>query len=128
MAQRSCTPEQLQLLHKQQRIKQLLREQTAGEQLRLAVQKVGTVTTQNALGILNVVCQQTKVDLAEHSGVGGIVLIYESNLRRCKGHGQGPKKKAKQEAAQQLIQKLCKQLGCAPPQQSAAEPSPETLD
>ena len=106
------TPQQLQREREQERTKQLLRDRTAGDKLRVTIAKVGTVSTTNALGILNVVCKQTKVDLAERRADDDeVVLKYQSKTRTCEGRGKGQKKKAKREAAVALVNKLRQELG-----------------
>ena len=112
------TQDQQQKELEQERTKQMSRERTAGEKLRLQVQKVGTVTAQNVLGMLNIACKQTKVDLTQSAGALEVVLRYESITRSCEGRGQGSGKKAKREAAVALVLMLCEQLGA-----SATEPS-----
>ena len=96
----------------QERTKQLSRDRTAGDKLRVKIAKVGTVSTKNALEILNAVCKQTKVDLAERRADDGeVVLKYQSKTRTCEGRGQGQYQKAKREAAVALVNKLRQELG-----------------
>jgi ERCC4-related helicase len=107
------THEQRQTQLAQEHAKQISRERTAGEKLRRQVKKVGTVTIQNAVGILNTVCKQTKVDFTEFVSGNEVVLRYESIIRSCEGRGQGSRKNAKRNAAIALVLVLCEQIGNA---------------
>jgi ERCC4-related helicase len=112
------TPAQLQKQRGDERAKQMMRERGAVEKMRQQIVKVGKVTPQNALGILQTFCKQTKVDLeiVESASDGGYTLKYDSITRCCEGRAQGSKKNkknAKRQAAVKLVLALQGQLGHA---------------